>query len=249
MIRGIWGIFVLLVLTPLFAVPGAIGALLFRNGNFCVRMGRLWSRGTLAALGIRPRYHGLENAFSSLPCVYISNHMSVVDIWVLLAVLPDSVRFVAKREVFRVPFAGWAIGAAGFIPIDRSNRAAAIRSLARAAETIRGGDSVLLFAEGTRSRDGSLQPFKKGAFHLALEAGVPVVPITIRGTFSVIPPRSIRVEPGPVDVRFSSPLDVAPYRPSDVAGLLAAVREKIAAPVGPPAGATEDPAPSCASIS
>lgn len=248
MIRGIWGILVLLILTPLFAVPGAIGALLFRNGNFCVRMGRLWSRGTLAALGIRPRYHGLQHAFSDLPCVYISNHMSVVDIWVLLAVLPDSVRFVAKREVFRVPFAGWAIGAAGFIPIDRSNRAAAIRSLGQAARTIRGGDSVLLFAEGTRSRDGTLQPFKKGAFHLALEAGVAVVPITIQGTFRVIPPRSIRVEPGPVDVRFAAPLDVSPYRPNDIGGLLAAVREIIAAPIDP-AAAGDESAPSCASCS
>src|SRR6185436_10580396 len=120
-------------------------------------------------------------------------------------VLPVTTRFVSKRTIFWIPVLGQAMALAGFIPIDRKDRASAIRSLGRATDTIRGGASVILFPEGTRSRDGRLAPFKRGAFHLALQAGVPVVPVSISGTYSVVRPRSIVVHAGPVHVTFAPP--------------------------------------------
>jgi 1-acyl-sn-glycerol-3-phosphate acyltransferase len=142
-------------------------------------------------------------------------------------VLPVTTRFVSKRTVFWIPVLGQAMALAGFIAIDRQDRASAIRSLGRAAETIRRGASVILFPEGTRSRDGRLSRFKRGAFHLALDAGVPVVPVAISGTYEVIRPRSIIVRPGPVHVTFAPPIDVADYA-GDLEGLLARVRLEIA---------------------
>ena len=117
--------------------------------------------------------------------------------------------------------------AAGFIRINRSNRAEAIRSLTKAAESIRNGCPVILFPEGTRTRDGKLQTFKKGAFHLATIAGVPVVPVAIRGTFGIMPPGSIHVRPGPVDVFFEQPIDLARFDSDRPLELLNAVHSVI----------------------
>jgi len=136
-------------------------------------------------------------------------------------------RFVSKRTIFWIPVLGQAMSVAGFIPIDRQDRTSAIRSLGRATETIRHGASVILFPEGTRSRDGRLSRFKRGSFHLALEAGVPIVPVAISGTFDVVKPRSFIVRPGPVHVTFAPPVDVAGYA-GDLDGLMAKVRSEIA---------------------
>jgi 1-acyl-sn-glycerol-3-phosphate acyltransferase len=192
------------------------------------RLGRLWSRAHLKVMGIAPVYSGLEHAAGEAPRIFLANHLSTLDIWVLAPVLPVTTRFVSKRTIFWIPVLGQAMAVAGFIPIDRKDRASAIRSLSRATETIRGGASVILFPEGTRSRDGRLARFKRGSFHLALEAGVPVVPVAISGTFEVVRPRSIVVHPGPVRVRFAPPIDVAAYA-GNLDGLLEAVRGSIAA--------------------
>ena len=119
------------------------------------------------------------------------------------------------------------MAASDFIPIDRKNRPGAIRSLSRAAGRIRAGRPVILFAEGTRSRDGRLAAFKKGAFRMALEAGVPVVPVAISGSGRVLRPGSFCVRSGPVRVTFARHIDVRPHQPHDVAGLMAAVRRAI----------------------
>jgi 1-acyl-sn-glycerol-3-phosphate acyltransferase len=179
-------------------------------------------------MGIKPVYSGLEHAKGTAPRIFLANHLSTLDVWVVVPVLPDTTRFVSKRTIFWIPVLGQAMAVAGFIAIDRQDRSSAIRSLSRAAETIRDGASVILFPEGTRSRDGKLARFKRGSFHLALEAGVPVVPVAISGTFDVVRPRSIFVRPGPVAVTFAPPIDVTPYAGNPDA-LLAKVREEIAA--------------------
>jgi 1-acyl-sn-glycerol-3-phosphate acyltransferase len=120
-------------------------------------------------------------------------------------------RFVSKKSIFWIPVLGQAMAVAGFIPIDRSDRTRAIRSLGRASARIRAGASVILFPEGTRSRDGKLGRFKRGAFHLAIDAGVPVVPVAISGTGKVVRPRSIVVRPGPVSVTFSPAIETQAY--------------------------------------
>jgi 1-acyl-sn-glycerol-3-phosphate acyltransferase len=227
MLRKIFSFLALVALTVLLGVPAFIIGAFRRRSEMTSRLGRLWSRGMLAAVGARVEFLGLEHATGDAPCVFIANHQSNVDIWVLLRVLPLRTRFVAKQSLFRFPVLGWAMTVAGFIPIDRKNVGRAVQSLGLAVHRIREGDSVILFAEGTRSRDGRLQEFKKGPFHLALQAGVPIVPVAISGSWQVLPPGTWRVTPGPVRARFLPPMDVAPYLPKDVQGLRAAVHSAL----------------------
>jgi 1-acyl-sn-glycerol-3-phosphate acyltransferase len=226
MLRGLLAILVFAVLTAVFGSVLTLWGFLRPSSNLVVRLGRVWSRSLLATIGARVRYHGLERIPRG-PCILLSNHASVVDIWVLFPIMPEAARFVAKEDLFRTPFMGWALRATGFVPIDRTNRTRAIRSLEQAAGTIRAGRSVVMFPEGTRSTDGRLLPFKKGAFHLALAAGVPVVPITIRGAHERVRARSIRVRPGSVDLFVDDPIDVAAFGKSDTQGLSDAVRAVI----------------------
>lgn len=227
MLRGLWTYLVLLVATVAFGLPATVVSLLRRETDFTMKMGRRWSRVMLWASGGRVRYQGAEHMTAAAPCVYISNHASNLDIWALFGILPPSARFVAKQSLFRIPVLGWALSTSGFIPIDRGHRKRAIRSLQLAADKIRSGRSVILFAEGTRSRSGQLGGFKKGPFHLALRAGVPVVPIAVSGSFSVLPPRSLRVTPGAVTVRVYPPIDVAPFAPDGIDALRRLVRATI----------------------
>jgi 1-acyl-sn-glycerol-3-phosphate acyltransferase len=228
MLRGILTILTFVVVTTVLGIAAIVSGLVTGRTTVVFRLGRLWSRAHLKVMGIAPVYSGLEHAAGDAPRIFLANHLSTLDIWVLAPVLPVTTRFVSKRTIFWIPVLGQAMAVAGFIPIDRKDRASAIRSLSRATETIRGGASVILFPEGTRSRDGRLARFKRGSFHLALEAGVPVVPVAISGTFEVVRPRSIVVHPGPVRVTFAPPIDVAAYA-GNLDGLLEAVRGSIAA--------------------
>jgi len=233
MLRGIWVLTALAVLTPLVGIPAIVTQLLRPRGAAVPRAARLWSRLMLAAVGARVDYEGLERLDPRRPYVFIANHQSSVDIWVLLAALPLTVRFVAKRELRNVPVIGWALSASGSIFVDRADRGRAIGSLRGAAERVRAGVSVILFAEGTRSRDGDLLPFKKGPFHVALQAGVPVVPIAICGSGDVLPARSLRVRPGPVFVRLLEPIEVEPWQPDGVDALRTHVYGAVRTALGP----------------
>lgn len=232
MLRGSWTIAVILIATVACGVPALVANVLRPGTNATMVLGRVWSRVILRATGARVRYVGLENVLAHQPCIYISNHLSNVDIWALIAVLPVATRFVAKQSLFRIPLFGTIMRTAGFVSIDRQNRGRAIGSLRVAAEKIRSGRPVLLFAEGTRSRSGRLAPFKKGPFYLAIEAAVPIVPIVITGSGRVMPPGSMRVTPGPVAVSFLPPVDVAPFLPDDLAGLMRTVRAPMEDAVG-----------------
>ena len=227
--------------TAVIGTTAAIGSLLRPGSDLTMRIGRIWSRSNLAAVGARVQYSGLDRGLGHQPCVYVSNHQSNIDIWVLIRVLPVSTRFVAKQSLFKIPAIGWALAASEFIPIDRTNRSRAIRSLDQAASKIRAGRSVVLFPEGTRSSGDRLGSFKKGPFYLALKARVPVVPVAISGSSAVLGPRSIRVRPGTVHVRFLPAIDVTTFGPSDVEGLRAAVRGAIEQALGRSAAEDADP--------
>jgi 1-acyl-sn-glycerol-3-phosphate acyltransferase len=159
------------------------------------------------------------------PVIFASNHESVLDIWVLFAILPRNFRFIAKQELYRLPIFGWYMRIGGHVPVDRSNNQRAVASLAKAGEAIRGGTSIVVFPEGTRSRTGFVQPFKKGPFVVAKEAGVPVIPIAISGTGSITPSQKIEVHPGAVRVAAGEPIDPAAF--PDKERLLGAVRARI----------------------
>lgn len=152
--------------------------------------------------GIRRELEGWERLPEALrsgqqPAVFVGNHASFLDPPLLISTLPVNPVFIAKRELAQVPFLGWVIWLADFIFLDRSNRTRALASLAHAAQRIHAGQSLAAFPEGTRSTDGRLLPFKKGAFALAFEADVPVVPVAIHGGAAILPKHSWRTAPGP----------------------------------------------------
>ncbi len=187
------------------AIVAIVSRLFDRSGDFVLGVGRWWSTLICGLTGVRVAVESRTALDASRPCVYMANHLSTIDIWALFMVLPPF-RFIAKKQLAAIPLFGWAMWAGRFIFIDRHNPAAARRSIEDARERIRGGCSVLLFPEGTRTRDGKLQAFKKGGFHLAMDAGVPIVPVAIRGTYELMPRKSLVVRPGRVRVIIGEPI-------------------------------------------
>jgi 1-acyl-sn-glycerol-3-phosphate acyltransferase len=161
------------------------------------------------------------------PVIFMSNHESQMDPPVLIAALPLPAVYLAKQELRYFPFIGWAAWAAGVIFIDRRDRERALHSIHAAALEIRGGKSVVIFPEGTRSRTGQLLPFKKGGFALAQDAGVPIIPIATVGGFQVLPRGTLRFRPGRYLVLVGEP--VIPCDHPDRDSLMAAVRTQIEA--------------------
>lgn len=155
------------------------------------------------------RGEGLERLQGLGPCVFTANHQSWLDIIALLVLLPGSVRFVAKRELGRVPLFGPAMRAAGHIEVDRRDLRSAVSAYEEAGRVIQSGFSALVFPEGTRSRDGRLLPFKKGPFVLAIVAQVPVVPVVILGSHDALPRGNVRPRPVPITVRLGDPIPTA----------------------------------------
>ena len=183
----------------------AIG-LVDRSGEGVVWVGRQWIRWVLASCGIRVRAEGLEELDPRGPYVLMSNHQSAFDIAAIVTSWPGSFRFVAKRELTWVPFFGWALALGGHVIIDRRRRNRAVKSLEQAARQVRDGTNVIIFPEGTRSPSGELGPFKSGGFHLAIQAQVPVLPVSVSGSRRITPKRSLRIESGTILIRYGRPI-------------------------------------------
>jgi 1-acyl-sn-glycerol-3-phosphate acyltransferase len=160
---------------------------------------------------------GLQNLKSQTPYVLCVNHQSHMDIPIILAALPFRFRFAAKKQLFRYPFLGWHLRRSGHVPIDRENPHAAVKSLREAAETIRKGTPVVIFPEGGTSLDGTIRPFKGGGFMLATKSLTDVVPVTIRGSRSVLVPRTYHVRGGSVQVAVGKPISSEGLAPAELA--------------------------------
>jgi 1-acyl-sn-glycerol-3-phosphate acyltransferase len=212
MIRTAWFAVVLVVTSIVHATTVLIAALIGvrrrpgGKGGGVYDWGTTdWARDILAAAGTPVRVTGLERIPAG-PVVYASNHSSMFDIWALAATLPGSVRFVAKQELARVPLVGRAMIVAGHVTIDRAHPARAIEAYERAAAVIRSGISAVVFPEGTRSRTGELLPFKNAPFGLAIAAQVPVVPVYVRDTFTIMPKGRFFLRPRPIRIVIGDPI-------------------------------------------
>lgn len=208
MIRVIWVALVMTLCTPVLAVIVIGAALLKVKGGVYMWVTRTWSQCFLWACAVRVKVDGMEHVAPGQPRIVVANHLSWIDIVAIAGNLPGTFHFIGKKELNRIPFFGMAWRAAGHISIDRSNREQAYQGLKRAGEQMRReGSLVVIFPEGTRSRTGRLQPFKKGAFSLAAETGVPIVPTVVEGSFEIMPPDRLVIRPRPVHVQFLPPID------------------------------------------
>ena len=195
-----------------------------RTGHGPHLLARGWANSILWVSRVKVVVTGLEKLDPARSYIYMPNHQSNADIPLLLGRLKVQFRWLAKAELFRIPLFGRAMRGVGYISIDRSDRKAAFESLERAARTIRQGTSVLIFPEGTRSRDERLLPFKKGGFVLAVDAGVPIVPIVIRGTREIIPKGHFMIRPAPVSMEILDPVETSGYSRKTKDQLLAHIR-------------------------
>ena len=203
--RPIRYLIALLVVTVYYGLKVIIAGYLRvpnRQGGVYDQAGRRWARGLLWAAGVKVHTVGFERVPHNRPVVYVSNHQSFFDILALAATVPGTMRFVAKREMAKIPILGPAMKAAGQIFIDRQNRSKAFEAYEEAAQAVRAGMNAVVFAEGTRSRTGELQPFKKGPFVFAIASKVPVVPVYCAGTFDILRKGSIWVRPHPITLYF-----------------------------------------------
>ncbi len=199
-------IVVVIFVTMFYSILAIVSVLFDRKGTVYHWVGRTWSKQLLQIFGMRVRLQGLENLEKGKSYVYVSNHASMFDIPAVLGHIPDQVRIVFKKELAYVPIWGWSLAVGHYIAIDRFKAKDALKSLDEAAEKIRNGASVLLFAEGTRTRTGKLQPFKRGAFSLAARAGIPIVPLTINNSFNILPKGSLRIRSADISLVIDKPI-------------------------------------------
>ena len=193
------------------------------NFLYRVGMGLAYSAARLA--GARVKLVGLDKIDLSGTYIFMSNHVSNLDPPILCPLIPRRTSILAKKEIWRIPILGKALDLAEIVPVERENRDAAIQSIRRAGEVMQHHINMTLFPEGTRSRDGRLLPFKKGPFHLAAETGFPIVPITILGTYEMMPKGNTIVRPGTATLVFHPPVDPKQY--SSREELMQAVRDMI----------------------
>lgn len=224
MIRTLLIILWILLVTGFFAILAIFVSFISKSGDLPHIVARIWAKCILVASGIKVTVKGHSNIDSAGSYIYMSNHLSNFDIPVLLAYLPVQFRWLAKAELFKIPLFGYAMQRAGYISIDRSNFRSAVQSLKRAAKNIRDGVSVLIFPEGTRSQDFNIQPFKKGGFVLAVDSGVPIIPVIIHGTWPIMPKKRILVKPGNVVLEIAKPIKSSDYTRKTKEDLMEKVR-------------------------
>ena len=199
-----------------------------RTGELQHWCARWWCRLVAWTIFARIHVHGVQHVRRGRPYVYMANHASLIDTPALFAYLPHQFRIMAKKSLFNVPFMGWHLRTAGHFPIDHGNPRKTATSLRRVIEGVQAGRSLAVFPEGRRTEDGQLQAFEPGAFKIALRAGVPIVPVTIRGTFAMLPRTSLAPRPGRVDVIISEPIDTAAYTEKTLKDLIERTRAAIA---------------------
>ena len=215
---------IIILVTPFVLVCMAIGLRepLVALGRWAMALSRV-------VLGIRIEIEGREHIPRGQPAVFMANHLSFLDGPMLFLILPQPVRVILKKSIFRIPVVGFGMRFVGFVPVDRKGKEGGKKSILKAARMMtQRGYSFFIFPEGTRSRDGRLQAFRRGGFFLALEAQAPIVPVVIRGTFEIMPKGRFFVRRGTVRVTFLQPVPTAELGLKDLDALRDEVRLKIA---------------------
>ena len=219
--------------TIVLGAASLVSSLFERRGRFAHRCARAWSTLILGTTGVQASVEGLERITPGTTYVFVSNHQSIYDIPVIFSSLPYQLRIIAKASLARFPVLGWHLKRGGHLFVDR-RRPDPDGILQRWRALVSEGLSLIIFAEGTRSRDGKVARFKAGSFLLAIEAGLPVVPIAVIGTRAVMPKGRLRTEPAKVTLVVHDPMPaprVARPTPRDAKAFADAVHAVVAATV------------------
>jgi len=216
--------------TIVFGLVSLIISLFETSGRRQIAVARVWAQCLLLVSGVRVKVEGLEKIARDGSYVFVSNHLSYMDTPVVLANIPVQFRFLAKRGLFQIPLLGTHLARAGHIPVPREDARAAVKTMSTAAQVIRErGISLLIFPEGGRAPDGRLAEFKEGAAYIAIRAGVPVVPIALKGTREILPYGSGHVRSGSVTMRVGEPIATDQVQLRDRVQITAELRERIVA--------------------
>lgn len=226
-----WIFFLFLIVnTLLFSIVAIILSIVVnqKTSGYC---GTAWARLNSFFTPMIVNVSGLENINKNRSYIIVPNHQSYYDIFVMYGWLGKYIRWVMKQELRKVPVFGFCCDKMGHIYIDRSSTEAAIKSLNNAKKTLSDGSSVIMFPEGTRSATSELAPFKKGAFRMAFDLGLPLLPVTIIGTRDVLPTQSLNLFPGKVKMVVHKPVDISNYTPEQIEILMNDVRAIIEKPL------------------
>lgn len=215
---------IIFAVTVVYAIAVMVHMLLFRDKAVFYRYARGWSRMLLRIAGVTVELRGEHNIDPTVRYVYVANHSSLFDIPVALASVPDNIRIMYKRELNKIPVFGWCLALSPFIPVDRADGRDAMAKLEATIASMRDGTSVLVFPEGTRSEEGKLGEFKRGAFVLAARSGKPLVPLAILGSAKILPARKLRLTKGTVAIIVGAPLHAAGISRADEMNMLGKVR-------------------------
>lgn len=210
----------LVVITILVALSTTLLSPLLPNSKLSYHPARLWSRICCKVLFVKVSVVGLEHLSPTKSYVFAINHQSVFDIFVVYGWFPFIFKWLMKAELRKIPLVGKACAAAGHIFIDRTNPIAAKHSLEKAETQLKNGISLVVFPEGTRTHTGQMGKFKRGAFRVATDLGLPIVPVTLRGSFERMHRNTFNVTPGTIDLIIHQPIHVVPYLPDNVSELI-----------------------------
>jgi len=198
-----------------------------QKGRVVHRYARLWGKVALLANRVKVKVEGMEQLKGEGPYIFMSNHQGSYDIFALLGYLPFQFKWLAKKELFSIPFFGWTMAAAGYISIDREGTRKTVEAINEAARKIREGMSLVIFPEGSRSPNGSIQPFKKGGFTLAIKSKVPIIPIAITGSREIMPKEKLTATSGEIKIRMDHPIETKNYSLKDRESLMEKVNQAI----------------------
>jgi 1-acyl-sn-glycerol-3-phosphate acyltransferase len=227
-IRTAWFVVVTFLSTLFFSLTAVVGGLVRAGRGWYDWVHRNWARSLLWAAGVRVEAQGVEHVRPGEAHLFVSNHQSLFDVWAMMAVLPVSLRFVTKKELGRIPIFGAACRSAGHVFIDRANPTVASEAIRAAGKRMeRDGLSLVLFPEGTRSPDGRLKRFKKGAFALAIETQADLVPIGIDGGGALLPRGARRVRPGVIRLRCAARVPLRGMTAADRDALVERTRDTV----------------------
>ena len=198
-----------------------------KNENYIYKPVSLFIRAGLAMVGVRVEVNGRETLDPNQTYIFTPNHQSLIEVPLWVGYLERNIAYLGKKEVFKYPIFGHGIRLVGVVPVDRSNSPAAVESAKLATENLKRGKSYVVYPEGTRSPDGRLLPFKKGAFMMAIEAGVAVVPVTVSGATRIMPKAKIEVHPSTVRLTIHAPIPTTGYARDNVTELVSRTRQQV----------------------